>query len=176
MRTSGNPGYPAFGGRDGLLGAVFERHSPVSDIEKYFAQPPQQLRDVVEGLYRILAEVLGRAPRVLPAMLAEALARPTSPAVQSLMGHLIPRLLAVIGSWLTGEVRTGRIRDLPQPLLAQQLIAPMLIHLFTRPAAEASGIIELPEIETVCAVFTDNFVRAVGSVETSGDIPRVGRR
>ncbi len=166
--------YAAFGGRDGLLSAVFDRYSPISDIEKYFAQPPLKLRDAIGGLYRILAEVLGRAPRVMPAMLAEALARPTSTAVKTLFDHLIPRLLDVIGGWLSGEVRAGRIRDLPLPLLAQQLVAPMLIHLFTRPAAENSGLIELPEIDTVCALFADNFVRAVGLIESSSDIPRVG--
>ena len=91
------------------------------------------------GLCQILAEVLGRAPRVLPAMLAEALARPISPAVQSLLGHIIPRLRTVVGGWLAGEVRIGRIRNLPLPLLAQQLMAPMLIHLFMRPAAVSPG-------------------------------------
>lgn len=156
--------YAAFGGRDGLLSAVFERHSPISDIEAYVADPPRELRDAIDGLYRILADVLGRAPRVLPAMLAEALSRPTSPAVRDLFGHLIPRLLEVIGGWLSGEVRAGRIRDLPLPVLAQQLVAPMLIHLFTRPAAENTGLIALPEIDTVCAIFADNFVRAVGSL------------
>lgn len=38
----------------------------------------------------------------------------------------------------------------------------MLIHLFMRPAAENSGLVEFPDIDTVCQVFADNFVRAVG--------------
>jgi AcrR family transcriptional regulator len=154
--------YAVFSGRDGLLSAVFERHSPIREVEEYFAQPAPHLRDTVCGLYHVLADALGRAPRVLPAILAEALARPTSPAVQSLVGHVIPRLLMVVGGWLTGEVYAGRVRDLPLPLLAQQLMAPMLIHLFMRPAAENSGLVEFPDIDTVCEVFADNFVRAVG--------------
>jgi AcrR family transcriptional regulator len=160
--------YAVFGGRDGLVSAVFERYSPIHDVEEFFAHPPRDLPDTVRGLYHVLAEALGRAPRVLPAMLAEALARPTSPAVQSLMGHIIPRLLAVVGGWLAGEVRAGRVRDLPLPLLAQQLMAPMMIHLFTRPAAVTSGLLELPDTDTVCDVFADNFVRAVG-------LPNAGR-
>jgi len=155
--------HAVFGGRDGLLEALFEQHSPLHDIEAFFGDPPQGLRDTVRGLYRVLAEALGRAPRVLPGMLAETLARPTSPAVQSLVGHIIPRLLSVIGAWLTAEVHAGRIRDLPLPLLAQQLMGPMLIHLFTRPAAANSGLITLADIDTVCDVFANNFVNAVGT-------------
>ena len=60
---------------------------------------------------RLLAEVLGRAPRVVPATLAEAVACPSSPAEQSLVGHVIPRLFMVVGGWLAGEVRAGRGRN-----------------------------------------------------------------
>lgn len=155
--------YVVFGGRDGLLSAVFERHSPIQAVEEFFSRPPDGLFDTVRGLYRVLAEVLGCAPRVVPAMLAEAVARPSSPAVQALVGHIVPRLLGVIGGWLTSEVGAGRVRDLPLPLLAQQLMAPMLIHLFVRPATEDSGLLDLPDVDTVCAVFADNFLRAVGS-------------
>lgn len=154
--------YAVFGSRDGLLAALFEQHSPIRAVEDYFADPPPDLRDAVRGLYRLLADVLGSGPRVVPGMLAEAVGRPTSPAVQSLYGHAGPRLLGVIGGWLLGEVRAGRIRDLPPPLLAHQLMAPIMICLLTRPAAETAGIVEFPDIDTICEVFTDNFVRAVG--------------
>lgn len=107
--------YAVFGGQNGLLSAVFERYSPIGEVEEYFAQPPRHLSlsDAVCGLDRVLAEVLGRAPCVLPAILAESLARPTSPGVQSLVGHVIPRLLVVVGGWLTGEVHAGRSATFP---------------------------------------------------------------
>lgn len=155
--------YAVFGNRDGLLMAVFERHSPIRAVEDFFAEPPLELRATVRGLYGELARVLGPAPRVLPAMLAEAVARPGSPVVQSLIGHLMPRLLGVVGGWLAGEVQAGRVRDLPPPLLFQQLMAPMMIHLFTRPAAQTSGLLALPDVDAVCDVFADNFVRAVSA-------------
>ena len=155
--------YAVFGNRDGLLMAVFDRHSPIQAVEEFFVQPPQGLRATVRGLYGVLADVLGPPPRILPAMLAEAVARPHSPVVQSLIGHLMPRLLGVVGGWLAGEVRAGRVRDLPLPLLFQQLMAPMMIHLFTRPAAETSGLLELPDLDTVCDAFADNFVRALAA-------------
>ncbi len=155
--------YTTFGSRDGLFRAVFERHSPIRHVEDYFARRPAGLRDCVVGLYRVLAGALSTPPRVVPGMLAEALARPDSPAVRSLLGHVVPRLLAVIGGWLAGEVQAGRLRDLPPPLLAQQLMAPMLVHLIGRPAAANLTGVQLPDIDTVCEIFADNFVRAVGS-------------
>jgi len=50
---------------------------------------------------------------------------------------------------------------LPALLLAQQLLAPMVFHLFTRPAAQKAALPSLPDIDTVCDVFADAFVRAV---------------
>lgn len=152
-----------FGTRDGLLRAVFERHSPVLDIEEFFAQPHGDLRDTVRAFYCLLARALGRRPRVVPAMFAEAFARPSSPAVQSLVAHAAPRMLTLLGGWLAGEVSAGRVRDLPIVLLVQQLMAPMMIHLFMRPVAESTAVAHLPDIDTVCEVFTDTFVNAVAT-------------
>ena len=59
----------------------------------------------------------------------------------------------------------GRIREQPVPLVAQQLMAPMLLHLFLRPAAEESGIVEFPGIGGVCNTFADNAIRAVATRE-----------
>jgi hypothetical protein len=93
--------------------------------------------------------------------LAEALARPDSPAIQNLLGHNAPRLLATLGGWLTNEVQAGRIRDLPLPLLIQQLVAPIAVHMLVRPAVPQLPGLELPDLETVCDTFTDAFLRAV---------------
>ncbi|OKH69351.1 TetR family transcriptional regulator [Mycobacterium sp. SWH-M3] len=159
--------YAVFGTRDGLLREVFERHSPVLDIEEFFDQPRGDLPSTVRSFYGVLVVALGRAPRVVPAMFAEAFARPDSPAVQTLVGHAGPRLLSVLARWLTAEVAAGRIRDLPLVLLIQQLMAPMLIHMFIRPAARLAAVVELPDIDTVCDVFADNFVRAVATPRES---------
>lgn len=156
--------YAAFGGRDGLLLAIFERHSPVLAFEEFAARPGADLRENVQRLYRVVATTLGSSPRVAPAMLAEAFARPDSPAVQSLAGHAMPRMLGLLGGWLASEIRAGRIRELPLPLLVQQLVAPMMIHMFLRPLAIDSGLVDLPDVDTACEIFADNFVRAVGIV------------
>lgn len=153
--------YMAFGGRDELLRIVFEHYSPIPDLEDVLDTATADLTATVQRLYQALATALDREPRVAPAILAEVFARPTSPTVQTLAHHVIPRMLEVLGTWLDTQVQRGRIRDSPTPLLIQQLIGPMLLHMLGRSALATTGVIELPEIDTTCTEFTANFVRAV---------------
>ena len=155
--------YAIFGTRDGLLGAVFERHSPLADIEDFLADNQSDLRATVHRLYGLITEAFGRQPQVAPAMFAEAVARPTSPVAQSLVTYTGPRVLAVIGQWLKTEIEAGRIADLPIPILMQQLLAPMVIHMLLRPGEENIPNIALPDLDTARNMFTDNFLKAVGN-------------
>ncbi|OBJ35389.1 TetR/AcrR family transcriptional regulator [Mycobacterium colombiense] len=155
--------HAAFGGRDELMRAVFERYSPIGDIEKYLARPRGDLPEIVRGFYRTAANALGREPRIVPAIYAEALSRPASPAVQSLAAYGVPRMFGVLNRWFDTEIRAGRIRELPMPLLAQQLLGPIMIHLLTRPALPKVVAWPLPDIDTACDVFADAFVRAVAT-------------
>ena len=152
--------YAVFGGRDELLRSLFERHSPLLQIEDFFDTADEDLPTTVRRLYRMIAYSLNHEPRVAPALLAEALARPDSPAVQNLLSHNAPRLLASLGAWLTREITAGHIRDLPLTLLFQ-LIAPIAVHMLVRPAAPQLAGLELPDLDTVCEVLADTFVRGV---------------
>ena len=163
--------YAIFGTRDGLLRTVFDRHSPLLDIEEFLAEDHTDLRTTVRRLYALLAESLSREPRVAPAIFAEALARPTSPAMQTLLDYKVPQVVAVIGQWLTAEIHAGRIRDLPVPLLIQELVAPMVIHMLLRPNTVQLPGIDLPDIDTVCEVFTDGFILAAGNAPTTAVTP-----
>ena len=155
--------YAVFGGRDELMRAVFDRYSPILDIDEAIAEPDAELGETVHRVYRSLAEAFSREPRVAPAMLAEVLARPTEPAVLALLQHHVPRMLAGVGQWLAGEVAAGRIRDLPLALLIQQMLAPIAIHTMVRPAAKNIPEIELPDVDRARVVFADAFLRAVAT-------------
>lgn len=159
--------YAVFGGRDELLRALFERHSPLLAIEDFFDHDLGDLPTTVHRLYTMLTRTLDGEPRVAPALLAEALARPDSPAIQNLLSHNAPRLLGSLGAWLRGEVQAGRIRDVPLPLLLQQLIAPVVIHMLMRPTMPAIPGIEVPDLDTVCDTFTETFLRAVTTTAPS---------
>jgi AcrR family transcriptional regulator len=155
--------YAVFGGRDELMRAVFDRYSPILDLDEVISDPDAEFGATVHRIYRLLAEAFSREPRVAPAMLAEGLARPTEPAVVALLQYHVPRMLAGVGQWLAGEVAAGRVRDLPLPLLIQQMLAPIAIHTMVRPAAVNIPEIELPELDQACVVFADNFLRAVAT-------------
>ncbi|MFJ9552625.1 TetR/AcrR family transcriptional regulator [Nocardiopsis sp. NPDC101807] len=152
--------YAAFGGRDGLLRAVFERYSPILDLEEAVARPGEDLATRVHGIYRLVAAGLGREPRVLPALLADVFARPEGPASDLVARLVFPRMLAGLGAWLAGEIAAGRIRDLPVPLLMQQMIGPIAVHSILRPALRGVPGANFPDPEETCAVFADAFLRA----------------
>lgn len=155
--------YAVFGGRDELMRAVFDRYSPILDIDEVVSEPDAELSATVHRVYRSLAEVLSSEPRVAPAMLAEVLARPTEPAIRAVLSHHVPLMLGSVGQWLAAEVAAGRIRDLPLPLLIQQMLAPIAVHTMVRPAAASIPEVELPPLDEACVVFADNFLRAVAT-------------
>lgn len=155
--------YAVFGGRDELLRALFERHSPLLQIEDFFDGEHADLPATVRRLYVMITHTLDREPRVAPALLAEALARPDSPAIQNLLGHNAPRLLASLGAWLTGEIQAGRIRDVPLPLLLQLLIAPVSVHMLLRAAVPQVPGLDLPDLDTTCDTFAEAFLRAAAT-------------
>ena len=150
----------AFGTRDDLLRMVFERYSPIPDFEDVLDAATEDLATTVQGLYKALATALAREPRVAPAIVAEVFARPSSPTVQALSQHAAPRMLEVVGAYLGTQISRGRIRDMSIPLLVQQLMGPMLLHMLSRPSLTALGV-ELPDLDAVCSELTANFMRAV---------------
>ncbi|MEE1940455.1 TetR/AcrR family transcriptional regulator [Streptomyces sp. TRM 70361] len=157
--------YAVFGGRDELLFAVFERYSPILDVEAVLAGPDEGLEQRVRRIHRLVAEALGRAPRVIPALLAEVLSRPQEPSVQVMAQRFVPRMLDGVGRWLAHEVAAGRIRALPPLLLMQQMMSPVLFHFLMRPVFQGVSAVDLPETETATEVFTQAFLRAVALPE-----------
>jgi AcrR family transcriptional regulator len=162
-QCSVNSLHVAFGGRDELLRAVFEQYSPVRDIEQFLDRPRADLAQTVGEMYRVIAGALSREPHVAPAIFAEAFSRPDSPSVQSLFAYSGPRMFGVLGQWLDAEMDAGRIRRFPPVLLAQQLLGPIVFHLFMRPVAEQARALPLPDIDIMCDVFAEAFIRAVGT-------------
>lgn len=175
-QCSVNSIYAVFGGRDELLRALFERHSPLLGIEDFVNHDLGDLATTVHRLYTMLTRALDGEPRVAPALLAEALARPDSPAIQNLLRHSAPRTLASLGGWLHGEVQAGHIRDIPLPLLLHQLLAPILIHMLMRPTLPHLPGIETPDLTTVCDTFTETFLRAVATTPPSAPKKRKATR
>jgi AcrR family transcriptional regulator len=152
----------AIGGRDALLSTVFERYSPVADLQQVMAERAEgdDIRTVVHGIYRAVVRALTREPRVLPALFADVFARPDGPAGRLLSAQL-PRALDSLAPWLQAEQAAGRIRPVPLPLLIQQMVAPLSVHLLTRPVIGRAIGSDLPSVEEAHEQFTEAFLRAV---------------
>ena len=117
-------------------------------------------------LYRVMVSTLTREPRVATAMLSDVLGNPHGSGAR-IFARYFPRARASVGGWLKTHVDAGRIRDVPIPLLLQQLLGPMLAHVLMRPALAGEV-----DPERACSEFTAAFLRAVG---TSNDPYREGR-
>lgn len=164
--------YVTFGGRDELLRAVFDRYSPIVDVEAFLAGPHGDLEETVRRFYQLLGEAMEREPRVLPALLAEVFARPGDAGVQMAFQSLTPRMLDGFGQWLAVEVDAGRIRDLPLLLLTQQMVSPFLLHFLLRPVTSQIAADYLPAKGEVIETFTQAFLRAVALPPTDGASPQ----
>jgi AcrR family transcriptional regulator len=152
--------HAVFQGRDRLLAAVFDRYTAVLDAEALAADPPERVEDLVRAIYRAMCTALRREPRVMPAMLADLLARPTGPAAQILAANY-PRLITSVGALITAHVRAGRLRPYPLPVLVQLMVGPLVTHLLLRPVEREVLGADLPDVDDACDMFTDAFLRAV---------------
>jgi AcrR family transcriptional regulator len=149
--------YAIFGARDELFAAIYEQYSPLNELLKLGTDPFEPLEQTVAGFYRTMAAGLTGEPRVAAAMLSDLLGNPNGLAA-SIFARYFPLARAAVGGWLERHVRAGRIRNLPIPLLMQQLLGPLLAHVFMGPAMTGQ-----PELEPACSVFASTFLRAVGT-------------
>ncbi|GAA3310554.1 TetR/AcrR family transcriptional regulator [Streptomyces cinereospinus] len=161
--------YATFGGRDELLRAVFDRYSPMVDVEAFLATSRGDLEDTVRRLTRLVVDSLEREPRVLPALLAEVFARPGDDNVLTIFRTLTPRLLAGLGAWLAGEAAAGRVRDLPPLLLTQLMTGPIFLHFLLRPVTSRVAAADLPSKEETIETFAQAFLRAVALPSADGE-------
>jgi AcrR family transcriptional regulator len=155
--------YDAFGGRETLLQAVYDRYIPPLDVSALVSgdRTDTSVRETVRTVYRQLAELCSREPRVLSAVLAETLARPAGPGAGVLIERGALLTVAVLGRWLDDEVSAGRIRDLPRPVLIQQFISPVLVHAVMRPGLEQFPHVSPPDLQASCDYFADAFLLGV---------------
>jgi AcrR family transcriptional regulator len=149
-----------FGGRDGLLTAVFDREGPARDLEALIARGPAGLEQTVRDLYRAFAEKFHHQPYVIPALFADLFGRPGGPASR-VLGARIPHVLERIELLLRREAESGPLRSLPPLLLLQLLVGPMLLHLLIREATLSSSSGEGITVDQAIQEFAAAFARAV---------------
>ncbi|MFD4654656.1 TetR/AcrR family transcriptional regulator [Kitasatospora sp. NPDC058444] len=156
--------HTVFEGRDGLLAAVFERHSALPGLEALAADPPERLEDTVRALHATFVAAFAHEPRIVPAVFADLLGRPDGPAAR-VMAASLPQSLDSLDRLLLPHVRSGRLRPLPTPVLVQLLLGPLLNHVLMRPVLEPALGAELPSMDETVDIFVDAYLRAVAVPE-----------
>jgi AcrR family transcriptional regulator len=151
-----------FDGRDGLLTTVFDRYGPVPDLEALAAAPPDDLTDLVREVHRAIITAFAREPRVLPAIFADACARPGGPG-QAVLKGMIPRVTASLATLLEPHIAAGRLQPLPFTLLVQLLLGPITTHMLLRPTLESTPEAELPSVEEITESLAAAYLRSVAN-------------
>ena len=157
--------YAQFGGRAGLLMAVFERHSPVPRVREVLVRvepgDAAGLRRCIGRVYRVVLDTLRQEQALLRAIASEGLRDPSGDVGQFLASRYVPSIGAHVVPWIEDHTARGVFRPLPPVLILQQLVAPIALHGATRPLVEAAGVFALPAIDDVADALADMFCRAV---------------
>ncbi|HET7055248.1 MAG TPA: TetR family transcriptional regulator [Thermomicrobiales bacterium] len=154
------------GGRDGLLGAIFERYSPLPQIEQAMSGGSMPLADGVRAIYDSILDSARVRPGLLAAVVADVAFRPDGPTAEFVRATYLPRVANVLAPWLEARVQSGEIRPLPIPLLIKLLVGPMGAHVFLGPAIARMTGLSQPSPDAVCEELTAAFLRAVARAPT----------
>jgi AcrR family transcriptional regulator len=157
--------FARFGNRVGLLVNVFERHGPVPRIERHLVPLERGdsagFRRCVTEIYGELWDLLMAEYALVSAMVAEVLREPEGEIRRFLERRYLPQIFSRILPWLQEQVDNGLVRPVPLLLLGQQFVAPMVMHMATRPLVQSTGIAPLPQRDEACALFADLYCSAV---------------
>ena len=159
--------YAAFGDREGLLAAVFDRHAPLPVVEHLLATDPPQFADFrsgVRAIYTAVFDSVADDTAVLQALFAEILAKPNGIGTQFFRDQILPGITSTVGGWLTEQMRTGQCAELPLSLLIPLLLGPITVHLLARQRLIAAGQ-PVPDRQTVIEAMTSAFCSATQPID-----------
>jgi AcrR family transcriptional regulator len=146
--------YRLFPGKSALFGELIRAFSPWEPVADVIdAMPDGRPEDVMPAVAAAMAEALQDRVGLLLRMVFELLQGDpdTAEGMRESMARGLPDLVG----YLSNEMQEGRLRPM-HPVLATQLLAgPIVVHMLTRPLAEALPGFDTPESELL-----DEIVRA----------------
>ena len=138
--------YRLFPGKSALFGELIRAFSPWEPVADVIdAMPEGHPEDVMPAVAQAIANAMQGRVGVLLRIVFELLQGDpdTAEGMRESMARGLPDLLG----YLTSQMQAGRLRQM-QPVLAVQLLAgPIVVHLLTRPLAEALIGFQAPESE-----------------------------
>ncbi len=159
--------YNQFGGRQGVLRATFERHSPLPAIahlvESGRLEAEPDLRSEVRALYAAVFDQVVPGWPVLRSFIAEVLRDPFSEVGALFRDWYVPRMLETIMPTLQRHLARGDLRPVPPLLIAQEFIGPILLHVASRAVIQEVFGAEPTDRDTTIETLTDMFCRAAAT-------------
>lgn len=146
--------YRLFPGKSALFGELIRAFSPWGPVADVIdAMPDGQPEDVMPAVALAIAEAMRGRVGVLLGTVFELLKG--DPDADEGMRESMGRGLPDLATYLSKQMQARLLRRMPPVLAIQLLAAPIVVHLLTRPLAEALAGFESPESEVL-----DEVVRA----------------
>lgn len=140
--------YRLFPGKSALFGELIRTFSPwepAADILD--AMPTGRPDEVVPAVAHAIAEAMDGRVALLLRMVFEL--RDANPDTAEGMRHSMARGLPDLVNYLNSQMHTGQLRPM-HPVLALQLLAgPIVVHLLTRPLAQALTDFDVPQSQVL---------------------------
>jgi AcrR family transcriptional regulator len=157
--------FARFGNRSGLLTQVFEKYGPIPRLQRHLRplEPgdTESFRRCVTAAYGEIWDLLLAEHALVSAIAIEALRDPDGEIRHFLQERYLPEVFSRILPWLGEQIRNGTVRPIPLLILGQEFVAPMLMHMATRPLVRSAGVSPLPDRDTACAMFADLYCLSV---------------
>ena len=140
--------YRLFPGKSALFGELIRAFSPWEPVADVIdAMPDGDPEDVMPAVAQAIAAAMEGRVGVLLGVVFELLQGDpdTAEGMRESMARGLPDLVVYLGS----QMQAGRLRPMPPVLAIQLLAGPIVVHLLTRPLAQALIDVETPESEVV---------------------------
>ena len=160
--------YRLFPGKSALFGELvraFSPWEPVADVLD--AMPDGHPDDVMPAVAHAIADAMQGRVGLLLRMVFELLQG--DPDTTDGMRHSMARGLPDLVRYLTDQMNAGRLRRMHPVLAFQMLAGPIVVHLLTRPLAEALIGFDTPQAELIDEI-TQAWLRAMTAGEKANGV------
>ena len=140
--------YRLFPGKSALFGELIRAFSPWEPVADVIdAMPEGQPADVMPAVAQAITAAMEGRVGVLLGVVFELLQGDpdTAQGMRESMARGLPDLVG----YLSNQMQAGRLRPMPPVLAIQLLAGPIVVHLLTRPLAQALIDVQTPEPELV---------------------------
>lgn len=155
--------YRLFPGKAALFTSLVHSYSPLDPVTELLKtrqdEPPEVLMpEIARTVYRTFFRAGASRVGVLRALFFEISS--LSPDTVEAAHDAIRGIVGAVVLYLMGQMRDGRLRQMPPLLALQSFVGPILFHIITRPLAEQMLGLDI-DGEQAVTLLAENWLRAM---------------